>query len=131
MNDYEKTFEEYINSAKKALKEGHFPLAEEKMKKAMIENPHSPIVHNLYGILEELIKEDNLAHKHYRAAYALDPTYKPAQRNLERISTFGKQNGMLAIDFGDEPDKDEDEENLYIVEYDKNHVGHLRRKEWK
>jgi len=129
MNDYEKTFEDYINSAKMALKEGHFPLAKEKMKKAMNEDPHSPIVHNLYGILEELIKEDNLAHKHYRAAYALDPTYKPAQRNLERILVFGKQTDTLAIDFGDGPG--EDEEELYIVEYDKNHVGHLRRKEWK
>lgn len=129
MNDHENTFEEYIDLAKKALKEGEYLLAEEKMKKAMNEDPHSPIVHNLYGILEELIKEDNLAHKHYRAAYALDPTYKPAQRNLERISTFGKQTAKRSIDFGDEPD--EDEEALYVVEYDKNHVGHLQKKERK
>lgn len=124
-----KVYEECLASAEKALKEGDYIGAEEKIKNAMNENPHSPNVHNLYGILEELLKEDNLAHKHYRAAYALDPTYKPAIRNLERIASFEERMINKPIDFGDEPD--EDEEDLYVVEYDKNHVGHLRKKERK
>lgn len=126
MRDYMNTFGEYIDLAKKALKEEDYSLAEERIKKAMNENPHSPIVHNLYGILEELLKEDNLSHKHYRAAYALDPTYKPAIRNLERISAFEKHTGKTHIDFGDQPEEEED--NLYIVEYDEKQVGHLRKK---
>jgi len=129
MTNYQKTFDDYIDSAKIALKEGNYTLAEERIKAAMIENPHSPIVHNLYGILEELLKEDNLAHKHYRAAYALDPTYKPAIRNLERITAFGKRTSKKSIDFGDDPEDEED--NLYMIEYDNNHVGHLRKKEKK
>jgi len=127
MNDVFNDFEKYVALAKNALKEGQYPLAEEKIKEAMLENPHSPIVHNLYGILEELLKEDNLAHRHYRAAYALDPSYKPAVRNLERITIFQERPSKKHIDFGDEPEKED--ENLYVIEYDKNHVGHLRKKE--
>lgn len=122
-------FEEYIASAKKALKDGDYIAAEEQIKKAMNENPHSPGVHNLYGILEELLKEDNLAHKHYRAAIALDPAYAPAMRNLERISTFSERGRKAHIDFGDTPEQGEDD--LYIIEYDRNHVGHLRKKDRK
>ncbi|WP_373484427.1 hypothetical protein [Acetobacterium sp.] len=122
-------FEEYVASAKQALKVGDYILAEEKIKKAMNENPHSPAVHNLYGILEELLKEDNLAHKHYRAANALDPAYTPAMRNLERISTFAERAKKAHIDFGDE--LEQSEEDLYIIEYDRNHVGHLRKKDRK
>lgn len=129
MRDYKNAFEENIELAKKSLKEGEYILAEEKIKKAMNENPHTPDVHNLYGILEELLKEDNLANKHYRVAYALDPSYKPAIRNLERIASFEDKMKNKPIDFGDEP---EDEgEDLYVVEYDKNHVGHLHKKERK
>lgn len=122
-------FEEYMAAAKKALKAGDYSLAEEKIKNAMNENPHSPRVHNLYGILEELLKEDNLAHKHYQVAIAFDPTYKPAMRNLERISTFEEHAVKAHIDFGDDPEQSEEE--LYIIEYDRNHVGHLRKKDRK
>ena len=53
----------------------------------MLQNPHSAIPHNLMGILME--KENNhvLAMKHFRAAYALDPTYIPARYNMEQ---YGK-----------------------------------------
>ncbi len=55
--------------------------------------PHSPKPHNLIGLLLE--KEGNhiLAMKHFRAAYSLDPTYLPAERNLNKfgaISSFAK-----------------------------------------
>jgi len=129
MANYQNAFEEYIDLAKNALKLGNFVLAEERIKNAMYENPHSPCVHNLYGILEELLKEDNLAHKHYQVANVLDPTYKPAYRNLERISSFEGRPTNKPIDFGDEPEKEDDD--LYVVEYDKNHVGHLQKKEGK
>jgi len=127
--DKRNAFEEYIASAKKALKAGDYVQAEEQIKKAMNENPHSPVVHNLYGILEELLKEDKLAHKHYRAAMALDPAYIPAMRNLERISTFEERARKAHINFGDKPEQIG--EDLYIIEYDRNHVGHLRKKDRK
>ena len=70
------------------FKEGNYSKAEKKIKQAMFKRPHSPEAHNLYGILEELQSNGNLVRKHYRAAYALDPTYKAATRNLERIINF-------------------------------------------
>ena len=40
----------------------------------MAENPHGAVPHNLMGILLEKESNHVLAMKHFRAAYALDPT---------------------------------------------------------
>ncbi|MEA4963417.1 hypothetical protein [Lutispora sp.] len=122
LNPYDK----YIRLAIEALKKGIYLQAEENIKQAMLINPHSSVVHNLYGIFEELLMKDNLARKHYRAAYALDPTYKPAIRNLERISTFEYYLKRIPIDFGDQPE--EKAEDTYPA-YDDNPVMCLCKKE--
>lgn len=83
-----------INSLrKKDMKDGY-----KMISKALIMEPDAPEPHNLFGILAELKGDDSLACKHYRAAYALDPTYKPACRNLERlvISEWGLQSRDFA-----------------------------------
>ncbi len=123
MTIYPSTYENSIQMAINKLKERNYSQAEENIKQAMLENPHSPSVHNLYGILEELQANGDLARRHYRAAYALDPTYKPATRNLERIVSFEDYRNRRKIDFGDQPEAAD--ESPYIVVYDKNHVGHL------
>lgn len=60
-------------------------------------NIDAPEPHNLFGILSELKGNGDSARKHYRAAYALDPTYKPACHNLERL-VLGTQS--KSFDFG-------------------------------
>lgn len=45
----------------------------ENIKQAMLINPHSPAVYNLYGILKEFVTDDDLARKHYRAPVCLIP----------------------------------------------------------
>ena len=50
--------------------------------------PHAPEPHNLIGILLEKTGDHPAAMKHFRAAWALDPTYLPARRNLECYGTF-------------------------------------------
>ena len=67
-----------------------------------------------------------MARKHYRAAYALDPAYRPAIRNLERISSFDFQIKGKPMDYGDEPD--EIVESPYEIKYDDHHIGHLYKK---
>lgn len=67
---------------------------------AFSENPHAPEPHNLLGLWYEMKGDDDLARKHYRAAYALDPTYKPASKNLERVSTLFSGNS-IPFDFGE------------------------------
>jgi len=127
MEIFSDTYEKYIKTAISELKEGDYSKAEENIKRAMLEGPHSPEAHNLYGILSELESDGNLARKHYRAAYALDPTYKPAARNLERIATFEYYLYNQKIDYGDQPETEP--ESPYVVVYDSNHVGHLSKKE--
>jgi len=118
------TYEKYIKTAISELKRGNYSKAEENIKRAMLEKPHSSEAHNLYGILQS---DGNLARKHYRAAYALDPTYKPATRNLERITTFEYYLYNKKIDYGDQPEVEP--ENPFIVVYDSKHVGRLCKKE--
>jgi len=127
MEIFSDTYEKYIKAAISELKEGDYSKAEENIKRAMLQRPHSPEAHNLYGILAELESDGSLARKHYRAAYALDPTYKPAARNLERIATFEYYLYNKKIDYGDQPEVEP--ENPYIVVYDSNHVGRLCKKE--
>ena len=117
-------FEKYIQMATNALKGRDYGEAEKRIKQAMLIQPHSAKVHNLYGILEECLKDCSLANKHYRAAIALDPTYKPSIRNLERITTFYAYNDRCKFDFGDKPEEEE-YEPLYQIVYDNHNVGHL------
>ena len=55
---------------------------------AMRSYPHAPQPHNLIGILLEKTGNHPCAMKHFRAAWALDPTYLPARQNLECYGTF-------------------------------------------
>lgn len=66
---------------------------------AICSNPNAPEPHNLLGLWYEINGQEPMARKHYRVAYVLDPTYKPACNNLERISTFfiSKE---IPLDFG-------------------------------
>ena len=120
-------FARNIDIAVKALLAKDYPTAQDYIKSAMLENHNAPEVHNLLGALAELTGDLRLAGKHYRAAYALDPAYKPANRNLDRITALNFSTGDTYPDFGDKP---ETEEILpYSIEYDNQNIGHLRKKE--
>jgi tetratricopeptide (TPR) repeat protein len=81
-------FSETVKEAAKILSMGSLYEALPVIKEALILNTEAAEPHNLLGIFFELKGDDNNARKHYRAAYALDPTYKPACRNLERLVDF-------------------------------------------
>ena len=98
----------------------------------MFENCHAPEVHNLLGIIVDLTGDLSLAGKHFRAAYALDATYKPASRNLNRITSFNYRFGKTSPDFGDKPEAEEN--TPYIIKYDDNNIGHFSKntgENWK
>ncbi|MHB8077110.1 tetratricopeptide repeat protein [Desulfosporosinus fructosivorans] len=122
------SFELLIEQAVNALQAKDYPAAKEHLKYAMFENANAnaPEVHNLYGVLAEFTGDLSLAGKHYRAAYALDPAYKPASRNLERITSFYYNPGDTNPDFGDKPDTEEIIN--YILEFDNRNIGHLRKR---
>lgn len=96
-----KEFDMYIKEATNSLKAYEYDEAYEFIMKALSTNPDAPEPHNLLGIWYEFKGNNDLARKHYRVAYVLNPIYKPATVNLERVSTlfpFKK----IQVDFGEE-----------------------------
>jgi len=61
---------------------------ERRISNAMAKCPHAPEPNNLLGILLEKQGYHLLAMKHFRAAWALDPSYRPARQNLDRYASF-------------------------------------------
>ena len=92
---------------------------------AMREHPHAPEPHNLLGILLEKEGDHLTAMKHFRAAWALDPTYIPARYNLDRYGSFFAI-GQSAFSEADCPQ--ENEKELYKLEYDEHGIGHVVRR---
>lgn len=107
---------------------------------AMQQYPHAPEPHNLLGIILEKTGDHLTAMKHFRAAWALDPTYLPANHNLNTYGTFFSDGGC-AFDESDVPPAPPS--NLEIVndergigrvvyktkiEYDEYGIGHVVRR---
>ncbi len=100
-------FKELIEFAKKCINERKFDKAIEFLKKAMVEKLESPEPQNLLGVLYELKGDLSKAGKHYRAALELDPTYRPSQDNLERVTSFHYAKDGIKLDSDDENKKNE------------------------
>jgi hypothetical protein len=116
-------FQKNIEKAVKAIQAKDYVTAQDCIKSTMLENDHAPEIHNLLGALAELTGDLGLAGKHYRAAFALEPTYKPAIRNLDRITAFNFRVGDTNPDFGNVPEIEE------IIPYDSGIIGHLIKKD--
>lgn len=74
---------------------------EEEIRKAMEENPHSAVPHNLMGILMEKQMKHTQAMKHFRAASDLDPAYMPARYNMEKYGFYSDNFVNSAYDYSD------------------------------
>lgn len=98
---YPDTFIMLISEAIKSLKSKDTESSKSFISDAMILNLDAPQPHNLLGILNEIKGDDSLARKHYRAAYALDPTYTPACHNLERLVMLEWGPQKRDYDYGD------------------------------
>ncbi len=61
---------------------------EEKLSQAMYKYPHRSEPHNLWGVIFMLKGDKVNAMKHFRASYALDPTYEVANYNLFKLGSF-------------------------------------------
>ena len=84
--------------------------------------PHAPEPHNLLGILLETLDDHLLAMKHFRAAWALDPTYRPVRRNLDNYASFSERSSAAydESDCKDAPMLPEVE-----IVYDQHGIGHV------
>jgi DNA-binding response OmpR family regulator len=86
-----------IELAKRHITDGMFAEAKATVKKAIAEDPGHPEAYNLLGALFEIDGDHMEAVKFYHAAADIDPTFKTARSNLERISSWGKYG---PIDYG-------------------------------
>ena len=117
--------EKFEDRCKRLIVQHEYKECEKKLGEAMLQNPHSAIPHNLMGILMEKERNHVLAMKHFRAAYALDPTYTPARQNLEVYGTFYSC-GKCAFDESDCP---EEAPSPYAARYDEKGTGQAVRRE--
>jgi tetratricopeptide (TPR) repeat protein len=96
-------FSRTVRNATSALRVRDIPRARTAIADAMAQNMDAPEPHNLLGLLYELTGDFQAARRHYRAGYALDPTYKPCCRNLERLTGFESSAFLSGRAFGDTP----------------------------
>lgn len=116
------------NTIRMSVKEREYQKYEPLIYDTMKKYPHAPEPHNLIGVLLELQGDHMSAMKHFRAAWALDPTYLPARHNLSYFGTFFSKGtwALEELDCATETEKN----NCKLV-YDKNGIGHVVRREQK
>jgi len=83
----DKRFRQCLRQIRSYLRSQHYNEAEELVHRALLANPGQAEVYNLLGILLELRGKGTDAQKLYRAALGMEPTYRPAAENLDRISS--------------------------------------------
>lgn len=103
-NDNQFTCElnQLCKTVKILVSEENYESSIELICRAMGKYPHAPHPHNLFGIILEKSGKHADAMKHFRAAWALDPTYLPATHNLNTYGTFFSLGGC-AFDESDIP----------------------------
>ena len=88
-------------SVRELLRVQDYQKCEHLICSAMSQYPHSPEPHNLLGVLFEEKGDHLMAMKHFCAALALDPTYGPAQKNLDCYTDFFSQGECAFYDESD------------------------------
>lgn len=126
MNSQEKVdLKNMGKSMRKLIDIGEFEKCEEVIRSMIGEFPHAPQPHNIYGILYEKEGKHVDAMKHFRAAWALDPTYLPARLNLETYGTFCLRREP-AYDESDCPEFEQ--KQTCKIEYDERGIGYVVRR---
>ena len=88
-------------------------------------------IHNLLGIIAEIKGDRDLACSYYRASFAFDSEFSPANDNLCRITNFNYHFDPKAFyfDFNDPvQNKVSSGSNEYYLEFDRNRVGHIKKR---
>lgn len=99
-------YESCIELAKKMINKKKFDRAENYLDSALAKDPSTPEPFNLLGVILEMKGETTEALKKYRAALALDPSYKPAEQNIERATQFDYSTEGIKLDEDQEADAD-------------------------
>lgn len=109
---------------KELVSHGEYDACDTMICEAMEYYPNAPQPHNLLGIVMEKQGNHVGAMKHFRAAWALDPSYSPSCQNLTRYGTF-YSGGKDAFDESDCPP---DNHVPCEIQYDAKGIGHIMRR---
>jgi DNA-binding response OmpR family regulator len=99
------SFHTALEYAKGCINRRDFDKAYQYLQKAISMEPRKPEPYNLLGVILELKKETVEALKMYRAALAVEPTYKPANANLTRATQWNYTKGGIQLDEEDNEDQ--------------------------
>lgn len=91
-------YDNYIELALKRIRAGELDAARVYVHKAISMDPDGPEAFNLLGGLYEARRNRLEAEKNYRVALALRPSYQPAQKNLDRVTS--RPYTPMGIDWG-------------------------------
>jgi FixJ family two-component response regulator len=94
----ESEYDNYLQLTLKRISKGEFEAAQIYAHKTISLAPDRPEAFNLLGGLNEARNKRLEAEKNYRVALALAPSYKPAQKNLDRITS--RPYSPMGIDWG-------------------------------
>lgn len=86
-----------IEFAKLHISNRDFLAARDAVRKAIAADPTRAEAYNMLGALLEIAGDSVEAQRFYRAALEIDPTFKPAHANLDRITSWNK---FGSIDIG-------------------------------
>jgi DNA-binding NtrC family response regulator len=89
-------YSSHIELAKKCLMQRDFDAAAEHVRHAIAVDTSKAEAFNLLGAILEIRGDRLEAQKNYRAALALDPSYVPAQQNLDRSVQMRPQ-GQISL----------------------------------
>lgn len=88
ISESKKELNELCTSVRRLTIAEEYRECERLISDAMGKYPHAAEPHNLFGVILEKEGDHLAAMKHFRAAWALDPTYLPARQNLDSFGTF-------------------------------------------
>jgi DNA-binding NtrC family response regulator len=91
-------YDDWLRLARACIEEGDWRAASEHLKNAIASAPGRPQAFNLLGAVEESERHIDVALKYYRTAYNLEPTYRPAGRNIERLTKVQLEPGRIDLD---------------------------------
>lgn len=83
-------YQQLIELCKRHITDSRLEEAKAAARKALAKDPGKPEAYNLLGAFLECRGDRIEAQKFYRAALEIDPSFKPAQANLERTGSLMK-----------------------------------------
>ena len=122
-NELQPELTELCNTAREMIQGRRYDECRHMLCRAMEEHPDNAEPHNLLGLLLEKQGDHTAAMRHFRAAGALDPAYRPAQLNLDAFGVFPHRGQGI---YSQEEDKQEP--CACVIVYDARGIGHCMRK---